>query len=174
MWYLIAGPMVGGSLYQLGGYFLPFGTLGSLLFITAIITFCILPKDNVPIRQENSNGKILFSEQKKQQTNKPNLNLIVNSICAVSMKSLLKIPGIIVCSMSIVATSASIGFLAATLEPHLRQFDLSPVLLGKTSNQLVIDQFHIKSFSISLHRCRIHYSRRIVCDNGTHLGLHDW
>lgn len=32
--------------------------------------------------------------------------------------------------MSIMATSASIGFLGATLEPHLRQFDLSPVLLG--------------------------------------------
>lgn len=53
---LIAGPMVGGSLYQLGGYFLPFGTLGSLLFLTAIITFCILPKDNVSMQQESSNG----------------------------------------------------------------------------------------------------------------------
>lgn len=46
------------------------------------------------------------------------------------MFSLLKIPGIIVGSMSIIAASASIGFLAATLEPHLRPFDLSPVLLG--------------------------------------------
>lgn len=27
-------------------------------------------------------------------------------------------------------TSVSIGFLQATLEPHLRQFDLSPVVLG--------------------------------------------
>lgn len=62
---LIAGPMVGGSLYQLGGYFLPFGTLGSLLFLTAIITFCILPKDNVPVRQENSNGKIFLSKKKQ-------------------------------------------------------------------------------------------------------------
>lgn len=57
------------------------------------------------------------------------------------MKSLLKIPGIIVCSLSIIATSASIGFLAATLEPHLRQFDLSPVLLGKTVyNQIILKQ----------------------------------
>lgn len=46
------------------------------------------------------------------------------------MLSLLKIPGIIACSMTIIAASASIGFLAATLEPHLRQFNLSPVLLG--------------------------------------------
>lgn len=61
---LIAGPMVGGFLYQMGGYFLPFGTLGSLLFITAIITFCILPKHNETIQQEHSSGKI-FDEKKK-------------------------------------------------------------------------------------------------------------
>lgn len=47
-----------------------------------------------------------------------------------SILSLLKIPGIIVCGMSIMATSASIGFLGATLEPHVRQFDLTPILLG--------------------------------------------
>ena len=35
-----------------------------------------------------------------------------------------------IASMSIIATSMSIGFLQATLEPHLRQFNLSPVVLG--------------------------------------------
>lgn len=35
--------------------------------------------------------------------------------------------------MSIMAASASIGFLGATLEPHLRIFDLTPVLLGKNN-----------------------------------------
>lgn len=62
---LIAGPMVGGTLYQIGGYFLPFGTLGSLLFVTAIITFCILPRHNEPIQQERSNGKIFVSKEQK-------------------------------------------------------------------------------------------------------------
>lgn len=42
----------------------------------------------------------------------------------------LKIPGVLIASMSIIATSMSIGFLQATLEPHLRQFNLSPVILG--------------------------------------------
>lgn len=46
------------------------------------------------------------------------------------MKSILKIPGVIVCALEICATSASIGFLGATLEPHLRQFDLEPIFLG--------------------------------------------
>lgn len=31
---------------------------------------------------------------------------------------------------SIVVTSMSIGFLQATLEPHLRQFELTPITLG--------------------------------------------
>jgi len=42
----------------------------------------------------------------------------------------LKIPGVMIASMSIIATSMSIGFLQATLEPHLRQFKMSPVVLG--------------------------------------------
>ncbi|KAJ6636068.1 MFS-type transporter SLC18B1, partial [Pseudolycoriella hygida] len=41
---LIVGPMVGGTLYSLGGYFLPFVVLGSALFVTALLTACVLPK----------------------------------------------------------------------------------------------------------------------------------
>lgn len=43
---------------------------------------------------------------------------------------ILRIPGVMVAASSIVVTSMSIGFLQATLEPHLRQFDLSAVTLG--------------------------------------------
>lgn len=42
----------------------------------------------------------------------------------------LKIPGVLLSSASIIVTSMSIGFLQATLEPHLRQFFLTPVILG--------------------------------------------
>lgn len=42
----------------------------------------------------------------------------------------LRIPGVLVASTSIIVTSMSIGFLQATLEPHLRQFNLSPIVLG--------------------------------------------
>lgn len=41
---LIVGPMVGGTLYAKGGYFLPFVVLGSALFVTALLTACVLPK----------------------------------------------------------------------------------------------------------------------------------
>lgn len=58
---LIVGPMVGGFLYQLGGYFLPFATLGLLLFSTAIITACILPKHSQTVQQGNSSGKLAIN-----------------------------------------------------------------------------------------------------------------
>ena len=35
-----------------------------------------------------------------------------------------------VATASIIATSMSIGFLQATLEPHLREFNLGPVIVG--------------------------------------------
>lgn len=101
---LIVGPMVGGALYAVGGYFLPFAVLGSCLFITAMLTACVLPKHPA----ERDAGQ-----------------------AGPSMKNVLRQPGVLVCAIGICATSTSIGFLGATLEPHLRQFGLSPVLLGK-------------------------------------------
>lgn len=46
------------------------------------------------------------------------------------MLKVLKIPGVLVSTFGICATSASIGFISATLEPHLRQFDLTAVMIG--------------------------------------------
>lgn len=48
------------------------------------------------------------------------------------MLKALKIPGVLLAASSIIVTSMSIGFLQATLEPHLRQedFRLSPIQLG--------------------------------------------
>lgn len=97
--------MVGGALYSVGGYYLPFVVLGSALFVTAILTLCILPKHSNEAFEENDKR--------------------------TSMWSVLKIPGVLVSSLAICATSASIGFLSATLEPHLRQFELGPILLGQ-------------------------------------------
>ncbi len=40
--------------------------------------------------------------------------------------------------------SVSLGFLQATLEPHLRQFELSPVLMGKSTLVLNLKWFLIQ------------------------------
>ncbi|XP_076395815.1 MFS-type transporter SLC18B1 isoform X2 [Megachile rotundata] len=100
---LIVGPTVGGALYQVGGYTTPFVVLGSALFTTAVMTIFILPVH-------------------------PNNNEETQNTGGVTKA--LKIPGVLIATASIIATSMSIGFLQATLEPHLRQFDLSPVILG--------------------------------------------
>ncbi|XP_078042408.1 MFS-type transporter SLC18B1 [Augochlora pura] len=100
---LIVGPTVGGALYQVGGYVTPFVVLGSALFTTAVMTIFILPVH-------------------------PNSSEATQSTGGVT--KVLKVPGVLVATSSIIATSMSIGFLQATLEPHLRQFELSPVILG--------------------------------------------
>lgn len=38
------GPTVGGALFQVGGYTLPFAVMGSALFASAILTAMVLPK----------------------------------------------------------------------------------------------------------------------------------
>lgn len=100
---LIVGPTVGGALFQIGGFATPFVVLGSALFLAAVMTAFVLPvHENSEDITHNSGG---FS-------------------------AVLKIPGVIVATASIVATSMSIGFLQATLEPHLREFNLGPVVVG--------------------------------------------
>ncbi|KRT86297.1 membrane transporter [Oryctes borbonicus] len=99
---LIVGPTVGGALYQVGGYTTPFAVLGTALFCAAILTGLVLPK--------HESGH----------------DLAIGS----SIFRILKIPGVLLSACSIIVTSMSIGFLQATLEPHLRQFGLPPVLLG--------------------------------------------
>ncbi|KPI93562.1 MFS-type transporter C6orf192 [Papilio xuthus] len=100
---LIVGPTLGGALYGVGGYYLPFAVLGATLFCTAVMSYAVLPKCN------------------DDEDLKPT---------GPTMFTLLKIPGVLLSAISIMSTSLSIGFLQATLEPHLRQFKFSPVILG--------------------------------------------
>ncbi|KAL1491150.1 hypothetical protein ABEB36_011790 [Hypothenemus hampei] len=99
---LTVGPTVGGALFQVGGYTLPFAVMGSALFASAILTAIVLPKHESGTDKER--GPSVFK--------------------------ILKIPGVLLASASIIVTSTSISFLQATLEPHLRIFQLAPVLLG--------------------------------------------
>ncbi|XP_039295920.1 MFS-type transporter SLC18B1-like isoform X4 [Nilaparvata lugens] len=100
---LIVGPTVGGILYQAGGYTTPFLVMGSALFMSAIMTAFVLPDH--PDREEDSKA-------------------------GASLLEVLRIPGVVLAAASIIVTSMSIGFLSALLEPHLRQFNLPPAILG--------------------------------------------
>lgn len=48
-------------------------------------------------------------------------------IFSASLFKILKIPGVLLAAVSLIITSMSIGFLQATLEPHLRQVNKSSI-----------------------------------------------
>ncbi len=111
---LIVGPTVGGALYQAGGYSLPFAALGGLLMSVALMTYFVLP---AKYDEDEANEDDSAQSEKK------------------GMLDLLKIPSISLAAYSILNASITIGYIQATLEPHLRQFNLTPVTMGKKLNE---------------------------------------
>ncbi|XP_076351616.1 MFS-type transporter SLC18B1-like isoform X1 [Tachypleus tridentatus] len=98
---LIVGPTLGGGLYQVGGFALPFVVLGSLLLLGIAKVFFLLPE----------------TEWKNEEKSGGFFKLLSNF-------------GIIINSLVIISSLLAIGFNVATLEPHLRQFDLEGGVLG--------------------------------------------
>ncbi|XP_054708869.1 MFS-type transporter SLC18B1-like [Uloborus diversus] len=99
---LIVGPTIGGALYQVGGFLVPFVVNGAFLLFGCIILFFLLPSIEDSERHEGSRN----------------------------LWSFIADGGILSFTFSIISSLLFIGFNSATLEPHLRQFNLSPVLLG--------------------------------------------
>ncbi|GFT51678.1 MFS-type transporter SLC18B1 [Nephila pilipes] len=98
---LIIGPTVGGALYDLGGYGLPFYAVGTVVIVDAIVIFFILPDVNDPKVPKKGNMLKFWLH-----------------------------PRTMVYSLSVFTSFNYIGFNQTTLEPHLRRFDLSGVMLG--------------------------------------------
>ena len=95
---------------QLGGYWLPFVALGCGILLAATITYLVLPVSlNDPDMTENTNKE--------------------------SVVDLLNVPSICVAVLSLFVASTSIGFLFSSLEPHMRQFDISPLMMGKQKSE---------------------------------------
>ena len=97
---MILGPFIGGLLFQLGGFILPFVILGGVLVAGTIFVVIVLPRAN---------------ETSEDNQEKP------------SMLRALKVPSIILACYSVACAAASLGFLQATLEPHLREFKMNPL-----------------------------------------------
>ena len=94
---LILGPTIGGALYEVGGYLLPFVVVGSCLLFGGVLIYFLLPPQRAPISSSNSHG-LLF---------------------------LLKKPPFVFGTATVFCTAYSIGFVQAILEPHLRALHLS-------------------------------------------------
>jgi MFS family permease len=60
----------------------------------------------------------------------PKIEDLRDDIEKKGMWKVLKIPGVLVCAIGISATSLSTGFVIAILEPHIRQFNLSNIIVG--------------------------------------------
>ncbi|GAB6027840.1 hypothetical protein CHUAL_002066 [Chamberlinius hualienensis] len=100
---ILMGPTIGGALYQAGGYVLPFTVMGSFLFVGVCITFFFLPNPDTESMQDSE---------------------------TLSVIDALKIVPVSISVFTTFCGACAIGYLSATLEPHLRQFNLSPVQNG--------------------------------------------
>jgi len=98
----IVGPVVGGALYEVGGFTLPFAVMGSLLFLSSIFIYFVLPNTPRPVIEVDENAV------------KP------------SMRNALSKPAILIALFKVGSAAASLGFLQTTLEPHLH--DIKPPL----------------------------------------------
>ncbi|XP_071452139.1 MFS-type transporter SLC18B1-like [Hetaerina americana] len=96
------GPALGGLLYSLGGFGLPFYVLGVLMVIIVPVNYFLLPPGD-GLDMEGRSGSII---------------------------EMMRVPSVIVTSFVIVVASSTWGFLDPTLEPHLRQFQLSAEEIG--------------------------------------------
>jgi len=102
---MIIGPAAGGALFQLGGFTTPFGVLGGILLVQAILSIKILPTLKTD-SSESSGGD------------------------DIGVIQALKIPSVVLATFSVFSASIAVGALQATLERHLAQFDLSSMHIG--------------------------------------------
>jgi len=107
---MIVGPMIGGALYQIGGFTLPFALMGSLLLLSSLFIFFVLPDIGNKTTSEDLDD-----------ADKP------------SVKKALTKPSILIALYSVLVGAASVGFLQTTLEPHLEDapaIHLSSIQVG--------------------------------------------
>uniref|UniRef100_T1J6T6 Major facilitator superfamily (MFS) profile domain-containing protein n=1 Tax=Strigamia maritima TaxID=126957 RepID=T1J6T6_STRMM len=100
---LIMGPAIGGTLYQLSGYALPFFCTGGFLLIVYTLS------------------TILFWNKSDNVNTKISESIIVKA---------LRIPSVSLSMVAVCLGGMSIGFLNVTLEPHLHQFNLQAIEVG--------------------------------------------
>ena len=139
---LIFGPTLGGWLYEVGDYMLPFFVLGCFLIIGSFLNFiiCYGQETRVYDAREPQAGylKILLS------------------------------PGIILDSLSVVTSLTFIGFNAATLEHHLRKFDMSVMAVGSVF--IITGTIYAITTPLWGRLCRL-FDTRLLCLVGSILCL---
>lgn len=103
----MAGPVIGGALFQIGGFELPFLIIGGLMFLLFLVSLFIFP--------EAEGSSVTRS------TNEPS---------ALPMLPLLKIPQFTLTLTIMFIAALGINFLEPTLQIHLLPLELKPFQLG--------------------------------------------
>lgn len=104
---IMIGPPLGGFLYQIGGFELPFFFMGGLLFLIFVLALIIFPKPpTIPSR------------------------LDTNFETSLPLLPLLKIPKFLMTLQMLFVGSLSIGFIEPSIQPHLSPLKLKPIELG--------------------------------------------
>lgn len=133
------GPGIGGGLYGLGGYSLPFYLLGVATFL--IFPLACYSLENIDSENVNklSTSKSQNEDSEHLTTSSSSYGTLNDSSFTISSESyqeqlsywkLIKIPSVLIISLVIIVVSQSQGFLDPTLEPHLRTFGIEPWLVG--------------------------------------------
>lgn len=133
------GPGIGGGLYGLGGYSLPFYLLGVATFLIFPLAWYAL--ENITAEDMNRINTIKSSNEDSENltSSSSTYGSLNDSSFTISTESyqpqlnyrkLIKIPSVLIISLVIIVVSQSQGFLDPTLEPHLRTFGIEPWLVG--------------------------------------------
>ena len=111
------GPAIGSGLYSLGGYGLPFYSLGGLILLNIpICWFIVQPIDCL--------------ESKPPDSNQESHDVVRRNEPPKSYWALITIPQVAAISLVVVIVSQSQGFLDPTVEPHFRQYGLGTGFVG--------------------------------------------
>ncbi|CAL4061075.1 unnamed protein product, partial [Meganyctiphanes norvegica] len=103
---LMIGPVIGGALYELGGFVVPFTGIGLLVMTFSFLSMGFLPGD----KDEISTSKDLSS--------------------TTGFMSIIRIPSSGIFLFALFAGATCKGYLLTGLEVHIRQFKLSPLEIG--------------------------------------------
>ena len=105
----MCGPSIGGALYGVGGFYLPFAVMGAIQVTMSLLSIPLLPE-----------CRIRRSQESRQRPDKK-----------ITVRNMLRIPRIWFSFSTFIVATICNGFLSVNLEPQvLRRFELTPFYVG--------------------------------------------
>ena len=118
----LLGPLVGGAIYQAGGFYLPFVTMGSLQVLVGLISIFCLHEPNygskfeIPIRELHLEDDLIpLSANDPEKSDDEDRD----KMKTISIMQILAIPTIWFSFATFIVATACNGFLSINLEPKV-------------------------------------------------------